>query len=89
MALWRKGSPADNDDNDDGGDSGQSICGATLVGSAHAITAAHCVVRGGVGGGGGGDAASSFFLRGWQGLDPSPCSCAIQIAFPSPQRERT
>ena len=62
MALWRRRSSVDSD-SDNGGDSGQSICGATLVGSAHALTAAHCVVRGGAGGGGG-DGASSFFLRG-------------------------
>ena len=59
LALWRR-FPSDDDDDDDGDeDAGFAICGAALVSSGHAITAAHCVVHGGVG-----DAASLFFLRG-------------------------
>ena len=52
LALWKR-FPTEDDDDDE--DAGLAICGAALVSSGHAITAAHCVVHGDAG---------NFYLRG-------------------------
>ena len=57
LSLWKRVHPNEVDGADE--DNSFAICGAALISSGHAMTAAHCVVHGGVG-----DAASLYFVRG-------------------------